>query len=581
VTSPKSQDRANLPPSAAALSHAEATNAEPALLLDLSGNKEAASRWAARQLPGAPIRLLSKADLKWGSKLEALRRVRALSPHTLALFTSDIDTQSQRGILMVFAVLAGARRVLLGDQADRTVFRSSLGVLVREAPKLVLETLFGYGIVVPVSWLMTVILGTSLRFRRIISASAVSRRIDPNRTASRTVLYLRATLSAAAEGGLSTHVAGFRSGATALGHRLRFIESGTRSATMHEQSTDSDVSGIVSPIPPSARVGASKALFELWNNLIFTRKSLELVGDAAEIDFIYQRYSRFNFTGVALSVVTGLPLLLEFNGSEVWVSKHWDPVGQTSLLKRFERLNLRAADIIFVVSEVAKRQLIRDADIDPESVVVNPNGVDTEVFRPNCGGDELRRELGCENKTVVGFVGTFGPWHGAPVLAEAASVVSEAAGCHFLFVGDGDERSVAEGIVEKSRRSSSAVFTGRIPHNRIPAYLDACDILVSPHVPPTDGGEFFGSPTKLFEYLAMARPVVASRIGQIADVIIDQENGLLVEPGDAKELARAIELLAADKALCARLGAAARKTVLERYTWKHNAARVFETHRSR
>jgi glycosyltransferase involved in cell wall biosynthesis len=567
VTSPKSQDRINLPPSSSALADAQATNAESSLLLDLSGNKEAATQWAASQLPGSPIRLLSKAGLKSGSKLEALRRVRALSPHTVALFTSDIDTQSARGILMIFAVAAGARRVLFGDLTGRTLSRSNLGVLVREAPKLALESLLGYGFVVPISWLLILLLAASLRFRKIISRDSTRR--NPNRGASRRALYLRATLSAAAEGGLSTHVAGFRSGADSLGHRLRLIESGAI------KSNDDGSTPELSLIAPSATVGASKALFELWNNLVFTARTLRMVGDVEEIDFIYQRYSRFNFTGVALSVVTGLPFVLEFNGSEVWVSKHWDPVGQFPLLKRFERLNLLSADIVFVVSEVAKRQLIRESAIDPERVVVNPNGVDTDVFRPNCGGEEIRRELGCENKTVVGFLGTFGPWHGAPVLAEAASVVSETARCHFLFVGDGDERSVAEGILDNGPRSTSAVFTGRIPHNRVPAYLDACDILVSPHVPLTDGDEFFGSPTKMFEYLAMARPVVASRLGQIAEVIQDEKNGLLVEPGDANELARAIELLAADKARCERLGAAARQTVLERYTWQHNAARVF------
>jgi glycosyltransferase involved in cell wall biosynthesis len=123
---------------------------------------------------------------------------------------------------------------------------------------------------------------------------------------------------------------------------------------------------------------------------------------------------------------------------------------------------------------------------------------------------------------------------------------------------------------------SRATFTGRIAHDRVPAYLDACDLLVAPHVPAADGSEFFGSPTKLFEYLAMMRPVVASRLGQIASVIVDGENGLLVEPNDPVALARAIERLANDESLRARLGAAARQTVIERYTWQHNAARVFD-----
>jgi glycosyltransferase involved in cell wall biosynthesis len=216
-----------------------------------------------------------------------------------------------------------------------------------------------------------------------------------------------------------------------------------------------------------------------------------------------------------------------------------------------------------------------DAGVDPTRIIVNPNGVDIDAFHPDCGGRELRVRFGIDDKIVVGFTGTFGPWHGAPVLAEAAAQIKDAR-CHFLFIGDGDERAATESILARAGKTARATFTGRIAHSRVAAYLDACDILVSPHVPLADGSEFFGSPTKLFEYLAMARAVVASRLGQIASVIVDGENGLLVEPNDADALAQAIERLANDEALRQRLGAAARQTVIARYTWQHNAARVFE-----
>jgi glycosyltransferase involved in cell wall biosynthesis len=191
------------------------------------------------------------------------------------------------------------------------------------------------------------------------------------------------------------------------------------------------------------------------------------------------------------------------------------------------------------------------------------------------GGKEVRHELGLENRVVVGFVGTFGPWHGAPILAEAARLVSPKSNCHFLFIGDGDERAETESIIGTEESRVEATFVGRIPSHQIPACLAACDILVSPHVLPADGTEFFGSPTKLFEYMSAAKPVIASRIGQIAELIRDHENGLLVEPGDPESLARAIEILSGDESLRERLGASARQTVIASYTWGHNARRVF------
>src|SRR5262249_26044296 len=90
-----------------------------------------------------------------------------------------------------------------------------------------------------------------------------------------------------------------------------------------------------------------------------------------------------------------------------------------------------------------------------------------------------------------------------------------------------------------------------------------------------DGSPYFGSPTKLFEYLAMERPVVASRLGQIQEILADGESALLVEPGNAQALGAAIRRLAEDAPLRERLGRNARAMVTAKYTWRHNAARVF------
>jgi glycosyltransferase involved in cell wall biosynthesis len=540
-----------------------------ALLLDLSGDENAAMEWAAARLGNTHIRPLNKAELKWASKRDALALVRSLKPDIFCVFTSDVRIQGGRSALMIFAIFAGARWVMMGDARGRGKSRSRLGVLLREAPRFALELLAGYGLIVPLSWLLTEALGLSLAFRGPVRASRIAKSlIDPQRDRSMSGLYVRATLTSAAQGGMPTHVAGFASGAAALGHRLVFLVSGARADDRDSLS-----------IQPSTLFTATKALFELWNNFAFTARSMPPTGPPAnEFDFIYQRYNRFNWTGVLLSAVTGLPLALEFNGSEVWISTRWDPIGLLWLLKRFESLNLRAADLIFVVSEVERRNLI-EAGVSPAKIIVNPNGVDTDRFRPNCGGGEIRRALDLEDKTVIGFVGTFGPWHGATTLAEAATRINDPRQiCHFVFIGSGEQRAQTESIIAAS--AVNATFTGSISHEKVPAYLDACDVLASPHVRSTDGSQFFGSPTKLFEYLAMGKGIVASRLGQVGEVVIDGENGLLVEPGDADELAQAIERLAADRDLRERLGDAARKTAVERYTWRHNAARVFDAMRA-
>jgi len=85
------------------------------LLLDLSGNVSASTEWAAVQFEQADITAINKADLKWASKREALAISRAFAPQVFSVFTIDLRTQSRLGALMLFAVLAGARKVVIGD----------------------------------------------------------------------------------------------------------------------------------------------------------------------------------------------------------------------------------------------------------------------------------------------------------------------------------------------------------------------------------------------------------------------------------------------------------------------------------
>ena len=168
-------------------------------------------------------------------------------------------------------------------------------------------------------------------------------------------------------------------------------------------------------IPPQPG-GGSRALFDIHNNLVFTRGAVPLI-ERADPNFIYQRYARFSWAGVVAANRMKRPLLLEYNGSEVWVGKHWDRVGNLDLLERYERLNLDAAARIFVVSDVERRNL-EARGVRSEKIVVNPNGVDVERFRPGIGGADVRHELQiADDEVVAGFVGTFGPWHGVEKLA--------------------------------------------------------------------------------------------------------------------------------------------------------------------
>jgi len=254
-------------------------------------------------------------------------------------------------------------------------------------------------------------------------------------------------------------------------------------------------------------------------------------------------------------------------------------VGRLELLERYERLNLDAAARIFVVSDVERRNL-EARGVRAEKILVNPNGVDVERFRPGVGGAETRRELGIDDDEVLtGFVGTFGPWHGVEKLAAAIKSIPENQRARFLMVGTGSLRADVEQQLEAETKAGRVIFTGAVGHDRVPQLLDACDVLVAPHVPLADGSEFFGSPTKIFEYMAMGKGIVASRLGQIGEVLVDEETALLVGPGNVDELRAAIVKLVEDQTLRERLGLRAREVAEREYTWEHNARRVLEAYR--
>jgi glycosyltransferase involved in cell wall biosynthesis len=181
---------------------------------------------------------------------------------------------------------------------------------------------------------------------------------------------------------------------------------------------------------------------------------------------------------------------------------------------------------------------------------------------------------------VAGFVGTFGPWHGVEKLAEAIKSMRAEEKVRFLLVGSGSLHTEVEKQLETEVRAGQVIFTGSVAHDRVPALLDACDILVAPHVPLADGSEFFGSPTKVFEYMAMGKAIVASRLGQIGEVLTDRETALLVEPGNVGQLAAAIMKLVESDELRAQLGANAREVAEREYTWKHNAQRVLQAYKT-
>src|SRR5207245_1792447 len=163
---------------------------------------------------------------------------------------------------------------------------------------------------------------------------------------------------------------------------------------------------------------------------------------------------------------------------------------------------------------------------------------------------------------------------GWDVLVEAFARLHERApDARLLLVGDGPARAAVCADLSACGLNGVVHCTGAVAPREVPGLLTSADVAVAPY-PQATG--FYFSPLKVYEYLAAGRAVVASRVGQLETVIRHDVNGLLCPPGDAGALAAALERLRCEPALRARLGRAARATVLYKHTWDAVAARVLE-----
>ncbi|MEO7506839.1 MAG: glycosyltransferase family 4 protein, partial [Pyrinomonadaceae bacterium] len=530
------------------------------VLLSLDGNSGWARASLAQRFPDAEIEEVSRADFEARSAPQRLAGVRKLRPHIFSVATARLEWQRGQNAFMLFGALAGAGQSVMLDEAGGWHAANRMSILATAPASLAREA-------VASRRLLSRSAREIERLTRLIAATP--QQFDrKGQLANPRISYLRATPGPGTQiGGASSHINGVVNAML------------TRGATISFTSNDSipglDLTRIPMAIIGPEPFGSTRAAFDLHNNYVFLRDAIPRIIEFAP-DFIYQRYARFSWAGVKASLATRRPLFLEYNGSEVWVGKHWDKVGSLDLLRKCEELNLAAAARIFVVSEVERRNLL-GVGVPAEKIIVNSNGVDPDQFRPDVGGAPIRAEFGvADDDVLVGFTGSFGPWHGVLALAEAIIRMPPSAKIRFLMVGAGGLRAEFERIVADAGMIDRVIFAGVVEHDRVPALLDACDILVSPHVPMADGSEFFGSPTKLFEYMAMGKAIVASRLGQIGDVLSHNESALLVEPGNVAELTAAIAQLAGSSSDRERLGAGARSAAIERHTWDRNAGRVLD-----
>lgn len=380
-------------------------------------------------------------------------------------------------------------------------------------------------------------------------------------------------------GGSIGHIAGILNNLELVtGHRPIFL------STDDIPTVDPGVETHISSAPVS--YGNISDISQILYNKVFF-DFLEQETEKKNISFVYQRSSLNSYAGLVFAMQHQIPFVLEYNASEVWTALHWGKrkLYRIDLSEKIEQLNLSKATMITCVSRPLKNQLI-ERGIDGDKIIVVPNGVNSQMYRPDIDSGNIRQKLDIgADKIVIGFIGTFGPWHGVDVLARAFGECIKYPEwkdrLHLLMIGNGANLQRVKTILSDGEFDGRYSMPGIIPQAEGPSWLAACDILCAPTVPNPDGSPFFGSPTKLFEYMAMGKAIIASRIEQPAELLDDGKNALLTKPGSVEELTQAILRLAADDELRARLGAAARRKACEEFTWEKRVQSIYDALKDR
>jgi glycosyltransferase involved in cell wall biosynthesis len=218
-----------------------------------------------------------------------------------------------------------------------------------------------------------------------------------------------------------------------------------------------------------------------------------------------------------------------------------------SVAERSARAQAASARAL-VVSSHSLAEVLAGARETGGKLHVIPNGAHHAAFAPE-GAAAVRRELRLEGAVVVGFVGSFQPWHRLDLLLEAVAAAPAGSRLSLLLVGDGPERGPALAAAARLGLAGRVRAPGAVPAAGVPRLLSACDIGVLP------GSNGYGHPMKLVEYAVAGLPAVAPDLPPVREV---PSGGLTFPPGDARGLSAALVRLAADPALRRRLGEAAR-----------------------
>jgi glycosyltransferase involved in cell wall biosynthesis len=232
------------------------------------------------------------------------------------------------------------------------------------------------------------------------------------------------------------------------------------------------------------------------------------------------------------------------------------------IAKKLELWSYRQCDVIACVSATLKEILVTEIGIDSHKIVLVPNGVDIQFLDP-----QLHQPKRVFPGFTIGFVGSLYSWAGLGLLLEAiAELKTTGYDLSLIVVGDGEMKSTWSAQAQALGLAQQVEFVGRVPWQDVPQYIAGCDVGYSGQI-QLQMGKMYLSPMKLYEYMSMAKPVVASAFEDATRLVTEGETGFLFEPGDKQTLKQALIAAYAAQDRLSLMGQQARRQIENEHSW--------------
>jgi len=298
----------------------------------------------------------------------------------------------------------------------------------------------------------------------------------------------------------------------------------------------------------------------LLGTLLGLRELINVVRLERDLVFFSSPYALYS---VFASRILKIPLIIHFKyGPTTQPSMDLRHRIKRGILNAMINLALTSADMVVVTTPHIKRMVI-NRKVPAEKVFVSPNYVDEELFSLSADGKSIRERLSIAgDEKIVTYIGRLSHEKGLDVLIEAFSIIcNRLHDAKLLIVGEGTERGSLEEKCRNFGLQDKVLFVKPIPHTTVPNVLAGSDVVVLPSYSE-------GHPKFLIEAMVMGKPIVATDVIGINDVVRDGKEAVLVKPGDANAFAGALKLLLESEKLAHTLGRNARKKALNEYSKK-------------